>query len=102
MSRNFAITDPGIVCAAGAVSAAFSLGRGSEAGIQPLQDVMVYNPSSFTVFVRAGGSGVTAAADCMPILPGEKGAYEVGSSTHVAIISPDGAASITLLLGRGR
>lgn len=64
-------------------------------------DVMIYNPGPYLVYVFAGGASAVADATCMPILPGEKGAYDKGGETHLAVFSPSGNQDITVFVGEG-
>ena len=70
-----------------------------------LDDVMVINDGSATVYVRTGDSSVVADTNAMPILPGEKGVYAkgntLGKTTSLAYFVPTGSASFKIIQGNG-
>lgn len=65
------------------------------------ENIMIDNPGPYSVYVRAGASTVTASTLSMRISPGEKSAYRKGTSTHIAVISPEGTQTIVVYLGEG-
>jgi len=64
--------------------------------------LMLVNLSAVVIYVQTGDSTVTASADAMPILPGEKGAYSKGqATTHIAAFVVAGTADLVVLQGSG-
>jgi hypothetical protein len=100
--KNFDIQRAGQIVAASATAgaAAIAIDTNPPAG-ELRSDIMIYNPGPGVVHVRAGGSSVTADNTCMPIVPGEKGAWSKGSATHLAAYSPSGAQSLIVVIGMG-
>jgi len=65
-------------------------------------NVMVYNSSPVTIFIKCGTSGVTATTASMPVLAGEKGTYYKGSATHIALLAASGSGqTIWVKAGEG-
>lgn len=69
--------------------------------------VLCYNSGSVPVFVRAGGSTVTATTADMPIVGGEyrvfnlKDSITSGEFTHIAVITGSSTATIYFTPGSG-
>jgi hypothetical protein len=95
--RNFSIGADGISITAGTSSAATLI----DSDTNPDPDVMIYNPGPYTVYVKAGGSGVVATTNSMPILAGEKGAFNKGGNLYLATLSPSGSQQIVAFAGEG-
>lgn len=72
---------------------------------QDVDDLMIINSGTKTIFVRTGDENVVADATAMPILGGEKGVYTRGISdppaTHVAAFVATGTQAITFVQGSG-
>ncbi len=70
-------------------------------------DLIIFNPTAETLWVRTGDDTVVADANAFPIAAGEKGTYRKGQSpngiyTHIAVFKPDGAAAdVIIVQGRG-
>jgi hypothetical protein len=60
---------------------------------------LVYNTGAVTVYVAAGGSGVTASTTSTPVPPGSVYALTLGSSTYVAGITASGSATLLVTPG---
>ena len=99
MSQNFPLYNLGQVIAATPTSAATQIAA-TPAEVAA-SDVLIYNPGPGVVYARSGGAGVVADAACMPIGPKTKEVFSKGAWTHLAVISPLGAQSITVFLGSG-
>lgn len=65
------------------------------------EDVMVWNKSAVVIHIKCGASNVVATANSMPILPGEKGSYYKGNSTHIAVIAASSTGDIWVKAGEG-
>lgn len=99
---NFTIQNAGQQLSASATAGAAAVAIDATPALgAERRDVMIYNPGPGLVHVRAGDATVTATADCMPILPGEKGAWDKGRSTHLAAYSPSGAQTLWVFVGSG-
>lgn len=67
--------------------------------------MMVYNPGPAVVRLTVGGANVAAAATgdarAMPILPGEKGAWQIGNATHYSALVASGTQELECFFGVG-
>jgi hypothetical protein len=62
---------------------------------------MFYNLGTDVIYVEAGDVTVVADALSTPIAPGEKGAYHVGTSTHISVLAKSGTQPFWFSRGRG-
>lgn len=63
----------------------------------------VVNAGTLPVFIKFGGSTVTAAAATdMPIMPGATELFQLGAETYMAAITATGSATVYVTSGQGQ
>lgn len=84
------------------VSLAVTTTTGRVATVGDASTIRIYNAGTATVFVKFGGSSVTAATTDMPIPAGVVETFRTGTLTHVAAITASGTATLYVTSGEGQ